>query len=127
MIELPEFMSGAVVERTYRRMRELQDRAREPFWNGGMRARAFRDRGMRMARARDPRMLLFLEKGAEYLRARNDEQASRFAQEGYARTDFGEYALWREAFLKATEPQQHDDVMYGLYGWVYAAVAEALA
>ncbi len=125
MIELPEFMSGKVIERTYRRMIELQDAWRQ---RRSPRAEALRIRGVNMALARDPRFMLFLEKGAEYLRARNDEQKSRFAQLGHAQaTEFNEFSQWRTAYEKALEPNRDPEALHAIWGWPYAAVAEALA
>lgn len=127
MIELPDFVTGPIVERTYARMIYLQDRAREPWWNGGRRARQLREVGVRMALARDARLLLFLEKSAEYLRARNDEQLSRIAQLGYAKApEFSEFALFRTAYEKAVEPRRDEAALHATWGWVYAACAESL-
>lgn len=147
---LPEWMNARVVERTYRRMLELQemggkasrsaarevDKAPAPSvirsqpksftWQQRRHARHMRKIGMRMAEARDPRFMTFLEKSAEYLRARNDEQQSRLAQLGYQRTEYGEYALFRTAYEKADDPKRDLEAMYAIWGWVYAAVAEAL-
>lgn len=123
-IELPEFMNGRLVERTYRRMIELQD-----AWRGrrDQRAHWLRVKGVNMAKARDGRMLLFLEKGAEYLRAKNEEQISMISQLGYAKhTEFNEYAQWRGAYEKAVEPLHDEAALHGIFGWVFAAVAEAL-
>ena len=121
MIELPEFMSGRVVERTYARANSLQTLGERDAY-----ARRFLEQGLRRARARDPRLLLFLEKGAAYLQARNDEQVSRFAQEGYAKSEFTEFSQWREAFLKASEPGERQDTSFRVFQWIYAAVAEAI-
>lgn len=127
MIELPEFMTASVIERTYSRMIQLQNKGREPFWNGGTRARHLRKVGVRLAMARDPKMLLFLEKMAEYLRARNDEQLSRVEQLGYARvSEYQEFSTVRTAYEKATEPNRDEEALHAIWGWVYAATAEAL-
>jgi len=150
MIELPEFMNGRVIERTYRRMMDLQDAggsravigAQAPMqeeaarrtrptkrlsWRARFDATHYKRIGLRMAVARDPRLLLFLEKGAEYLRARNDEQRSMIEQLGYVKAnEFSEFALWRTAYEKAVEPKQDVEAMHDIWGWVYAAVAEAL-
>ena len=126
-IELPDFMTPSIIERVYRRAVELQDRGREPWWNGGRHARAMRERGVRMAMARDPRFMLFLEKCAEYLRARNDEQQSRLGQEGFVRTEYSEAALFRVAFEKADEPRRDEQFLHSTLGWVYAAAAEVLS
>ena len=128
-IELPEFMGASVIERTYRRAVELQDHSREPWWNGGHHARRMREVGVRMAVARDPRMMLFLDKAAEYLRARSDEQKSRIAQLGYSEKhdEYSEAALFRTAYQKADEPRRDETALFDTWGWVYGAVAEALA
>lgn len=120
MIELPDFVTEALVERTYRRVQEIR-----ALGENHRNARALLVRGMNAARAKSPKMLLFLEKGAEILRRKNDEQQSRFAQEGYCRTDYSEFATWRESYMLCVEPR--DDVKYAVFGWIYAAVAEALA
>jgi len=127
-IELPEFMSAHVIERTYRRAMELQNCAREPFWNGGRRARQLRDIGVRMAIERDPRLLLFLEKSAAWLRTRSEEQLSRMRQLGYSEgyTEYGEAQLFRTAYEKADAPLHDEDALHAIWGWVYAATAEAL-
>jgi hypothetical protein len=127
MIELPEFMTATVIERTYRRMVELQDKAKSPFWAGGLRARGLRDKGVRMAMARHPQMLLFLERSAEYLKKRNDEQMSHFEQLGYRRpSEYSECALFRTAYEKMDDPKKDEAFLHATLGWVYAAVAEAL-
>jgi len=126
MIELPEFMNATVVERTYRRAMELQDRGREPWWNGGGAARRLRDKGTRMAIDRNPRFMLFLERAAEYIRARSDEQQSILAQGGYVKTEYSEAALFRTAYEKADAPNRDEEALHAIWGWVYAAVAEAL-
>lgn len=127
MIELPEFMTGRLIERTYGRARELREES-EIGLNDRKRqnARAHFVRGMNMARQRSPRMLLFLEKGADYLQHRNDEQQSRISQEGFAKSDFTEFATWRAAYQKVCEPGEFEDAKYRIYGWLFAAVSEAL-
>lgn len=121
-IELPEFMTGHVIERTYRRAMALQNLGERDHY-----ARRMLEQGRRRAVARDPRLLLFLEKGADYLQHRNDEQKSRFAQQGFAANcEFTELGTWREALKLAVEPREHADVSFGVFRWVYAAVAEAL-
>ncbi len=121
-IELPEFVTGKVIERTYHRAMKLQDKGARDHYAGRMLLA-----GMNRARARDPLLLLFLEKGADHLQKVNDSQQDRFDEGGHRRQDFSEFATWREAYQRASEPQAHEDVMYRVYGWVYAAVHEALA
>lgn len=123
MIELPEFMNGRLIERTYARAMALQNMGDRDAY-----ARRLMEQGLRRARGRDPRTLLFLEKGADYLQHRNDEQKSRFAQEGHEgkNYEFTEFGTWREAYLLMSEPKAHADVKMEVFRWVYAAVAEAL-
>lgn len=124
MIELPEFVTDAVIERTHARAVRIQDGMRE----GAGWARRWVIEGMNRARARDPKMLAFLERAATHLQKKNDEQKSRFAQEGFATTEFAEYGTWRAAYLKAAEQGERDEgVMYRVFGSVYGAAAEALA
>lgn len=123
MIELPDFVSRESTERAYHRAKVLQNAWAKYKDGRSKRARAV---GCRMARLRNAKMLLFLEKGAEHLRAMNDEQASRVVQEGYAKSDFAEFSQWREAFLLTRDPKLHEDVDFVVFGWIYAAVAEAL-
>jgi hypothetical protein len=121
MIELPDFLTPQRVEAIYGRALRL---AKLGHQHQG--ARRLLDNGLRRARARDARLLLVLEKGADYLQSRNDEQRSRFEQEGYARQEFGEYALWREAYQKVLDPKASDMVMTSVYGWILAAIGEFL-
>jgi hypothetical protein len=120
-IELPEFVTPRVIERTYRRALELQNHRDSPYSRGMLL------KGMNMARAQHAVMAKFLEKGADHLQKVNDSQQERFDEKGLRRTEFSEYASWREAFLRMTEPTQHEDVMFRVFGWIYAAVAEALS
>lgn len=119
-IELPEWVNDKVIERTYRRVLELRAKG-----ENHPATRSLLVRGMNMARAQSPTMLLFLDKGAEVLRRFNDEQQSRFDQAGYRRVDYSEFSTWREAYLLCVEPR--DDVRYRVFGFVFAAVAEALS
>lgn len=122
-IELPEFMTGSVIERTYRRTMALQNLKEHDHY-----ARRMMEQGLRRARARDGKMLLFLEHSVNYLQHRNDEQKSRFAQEGHdnPNLEFSELSQYREALLLLDAPRDHADVNFGVFRWVYAAVAEAL-
>lgn len=124
MIELPEFMNARIIERTYQRAMAMQNRTANDAYS-----RRMIEHGLRRARARDGKMLLFLEKGTEYLRQMNDAQKSRFAQQGYDQpnVEFTEFSTWREAYLLMLEPSHHADVKMDVFRWVYAAVAEALS
>lgn len=125
-IELPDFMTARLVEKTYQRAMELKQKERAPFWNGGAKARRHKDIGVRMAIDRHPKLLLFLDKAAEHLRAENEQQKERFEERGFAQTDFSEYSTFREAFIKADEPLRDEYALHNIFCWVYAAVAEAL-
>jgi hypothetical protein len=118
-IELPEWVTDKVIERTYRRVQELRAKGEDH-----RATRSLLVRGMNAARAQSPVLLLFLDKGAEVLRRFNDEQQSRFDQEGYRRVDYSEFSAWREAYLLCVEPR--DDVKYRVFGFIYAAAAEAV-
>lgn len=111
-------LDARTVERIYARAIALQNRSgsRESF--------LLKQRGMNMARARYAPMLRVLEQGAEVLRRMNDEQASRFAQKGIEKSDFTEYATWREALLKITDWSREEEYKYGVFAWIYAAVGE---
>lgn len=126
MIELPDFVTPELAERVYVRAKYHQDHGREGFWNGGPRARKLRAIGEKMALARDPKLLLLLEKSAEHLRRMNDEQASRITQQGFAKTEFTEYGQFRLAYEKVLDPRRDETAMMGLFGWLFAACAEAL-
>lgn len=125
MIELPEFVTSDLIERTYARAIQLRDLGeRNPS------ARSLLSRGMNMARQRYPKMLLFLEKGAEHLQQKNQDQQARLqANEtglSFGRTEFSEFATWRTAYEKAVDPEADERTLYRTWGWIYAAVAEAL-
>lgn len=120
-IELEDFVTPERVERCYRRMLELRAKG-----EGDPKARTLLIKGMRMARAKHGAMLLFLDKGANILQKMNDAQQCRYSQDGadFHRSDFTEFATWREAFLLADDPA--GDVKYRVLGWAYASVAEVL-
>lgn len=121
-IEIPEWLNGRLFERVYERAKYLRDRERSNY------SRRMVEQGLRRAKDQDPRMLKLLDHGANYLQHRNDEQKSRFAQEGFStrNTEFSEFSSWREAFILASEPRSREDTKYGVHQWIYAAAAEAL-
>lgn len=125
MIELPESVTPALIERTYARAIQLRDLGeRNPH------AKSLLTRGMNMARKRYPKMLLFLEKGAEHLQRQNQAQQARLqANETglrFGKTEFSEFSTWRTAYEKAVDPEADERTLYRTWGWIYAAVAEAL-
>ncbi len=77
-------------------------------------------------------MLKILEKGADFLQKLNDEQKSRFRQEGhdaYAQMsgEFVEYQLWRNAYSLMYNPDdQYRYRHFDLYKFVYTAVMDTI-
>lgn len=125
-IELPDTVTARLVERTYARVYAIK---RMSTGNARERevAKMLRTRGVNMARARSPRMLLFLEKGYEYLRQESAAQADRYEKAGLATApEFSECSTWRTAYEKAVEPRQDEQCLHEVFGWIYAAVAEAV-
>ena len=125
MIELPDFMSAERIERAHARTVEI----RETYYTGTTRQRelagSLRSRGINAARDRNPKLLLFLEKSVEFMRKLNDEQQSRFKQEGYAPVKFTEFSTWEAAYLKSDQLGKDDTIEYGVFAWVYASLFEA--
>ena len=70
-------------------------------------------------------MLLFLEKSVEHMRKLNDEQGSRFAQAGFARVKFTEFATWEAAFIKSDQLGKDESIQHGVFAWVYASIFDA--
>lgn len=122
-IELADFVTEDSIARAYRRAGELQRRHRD---HRDSYAARMLSEGMNRARDRDPKCLLYLEKGAEILAQLNERETSRFSQLGYRRADYNEYTQWKEALIKAQEPRRNEDVMFRVFGWIYAAVNEAI-
>jgi hypothetical protein len=125
VIELPDFVTPKLIERTYKRSLELR-----ALGERHSKARPLLVKGMNMARARHPRMLAFLEKGAEHLQSQNQAQQARFRHNEsgveYKPSEFSEYATWRTAYEKVLEPGADERTLFRIWGWIYAAVAEAL-
>ncbi|NBO09492.1 MAG: hypothetical protein EBV30_09155 [Actinobacteria bacterium] len=121
-------MQGADdVEAIYRLARQ--------YTEGGLdrskRDRAFM-RSKRMFLSRDAKMLKILEQGANWLSKLNDEQKSRFKQEGHdafaeRSGEFVEYQLWRNAYkLMDDQDEQYRYRQFDLYKFVYTAVADTI-
>jgi hypothetical protein len=125
-VELPDFVNEKLVEHAYQRAHEMQRLAQGGTWGARDRARAWSRRGINAAMARDARMLKFLDHAAEILRRKNDDQVSRFSQEGFAKQDYKEFALWREAYRKADAPTWDPGCEHGVFAWVYGACLEAV-
>lgn len=111
-IELPEPVTLHSVERGYRKAMEAME----------SRNHNFSERGMRAARSRDARLLLVLEKAAEVLHERQEQQIGR-TQRSWGSTegekaDLTEYTLFREAYRLCDEGQP----LYN-FCWIYGAAA----
>jgi hypothetical protein len=107
-IEVEQFVNRNSVEWAFGRAVEAQRR----------REQHIADVGMRAARARDPRLLLVLEKATEVLVKMEEEQvgrtrrtASRFADT----VELTEVALWRKAyeFCDKGDPLRQLEWIYG--------------
>ncbi len=110
-IEISEWINAGSVEWAYRRAAEAQ-RTRRQY---------IADVGMRAARARDPKLLLVLEKATEVLDKMQEQQVGRSRRTASTLADsveLTEVALWRKAyeFADKGEPLPHLE-------WVYGAAA----
>jgi hypothetical protein len=107
-IELTEWINAETVERAYSRAVYAQRVRNQVFANTGMRA----------ARARDPKLLLALEKGADVLDRMQDQQHGRTRRSSskFGETvELTEVALWRKAyeFADRGEPLAQLEWIYG--------------
>jgi len=79
--------------------------------------------GWRAATARDPKLMLVLEHGANILAAIQEEQHGRTQRAESTvyshKVDLTEFALWREAYTCADRGQPERNLI-----WYYAAAAE---
>lgn len=112
-VELSEVVDRRTVERAWIRAKEAQRANR----------RAFAEKGMRAAHARDPKLLKALEQAAEVLTAMNEEQLGQ-TQRGVTATMAErsvptEVSLVREAYRLADEG--HASIHFA---WIYGAAAE---
>lgn len=117
-VVLPESVTPARVERIYRRAKALGD--------GILPETGMAAAGLRAARARDPRLLLALERCAEVIdKLAEDQSGQTRRQESRQRTDWAstrnpsEVNFFREAFTAVERGQVPD-----AFGYLYAAVAE---
>lgn len=110
-IELAEWINPETVERAYARAVYAQRVGNQAFANTGMRA----------ARARDPKLLLALEKGAETLDQMQEHQHGRTRRSSstFAHTvELTEVALWRKAYEFADKGEPLAQLE-----WIYGAAA----
>jgi hypothetical protein len=107
-IEISEWINPGSVEWAYRRASEAQ-RTRRQY---------IADAGMKAARARDPKLLLVLEKATEVLDRMQEEQVGRTRRTStkFSETvELTEVALWRKAyeFCDKGDPLPHLEWIYG--------------
>lgn len=110
-IELSDWINRETVERAYARAVQAQR----------LRHQTVADTGMRAARARDPKLLLALEKGAEVLDRMAEEQGGRTRRSSsqFSETvELTEVALWRKAYEFADKGEP-----LGQFEWIYGAAA----
>jgi hypothetical protein len=137
-IELPDFMTDRMVEQFYRLIISGSERGSHTPHQERR-----NNRGLRMARDRNPKLLLFLEKSAEVLRRANETQQDRFA-EGvqqdvrvngevvdrlhacFPKQDFSEYATVRTAYTVCDGYKEEDYTMIAVFQNVYAAAADCI-
>ena len=111
-VEIPSWINESTVERVYRMANIAQSSRRQ----------SFADRGMRAARARDPKLLKALEGGAEVLQRIQERQHGRTMRDPGTpfgkRVDLTEFTLWREAHKMVDE-----GTPIRAFEWVYGAAA----
>lgn len=102
-------ITAKTVEEAYRRARTAQEQRRQ----------SWADRGMRAARARDPHLLLALQKGAEILQQISEDQLGVHGHDAAGiRVHATEFNLWREAYTAADRGEPLAN-----FEWIYAAAA----
>lgn len=115
-IELENFVTPKSVEAAYRW-------ANEQATHSEAAGHILALKGMRAARARDPKMLLALEKGAEIMHQIAEAQVGRTHRDSEGRTAAEktwptEAALWREAYVTCDKGTPVESL-----AWIYAAAA----
>jgi hypothetical protein len=112
MIELSEWINAKTVEDAYIAAKQAQMSRNQNFANTGMRA----------AHARDPKLLLALEKAAEVLEKMQEDQHGRTKRSSriFAETtDLTEVSLWKGAYKSCDIGIPHQ-----AYEWIYGAAAK---
>lgn len=128
IVELPDFVTPALVEHCHRRAIQMQAASQRPATRRY--ALAWYDRGVKAARRRDPKLLKFLDLASERIFELMQPQLSRFSQQGHESFhkvhggEFTEFSQWKHALLTADE--KPEDTMPEVFGWFYGAVSEAI-
>lgn len=109
--EIENFINAENVEWAYGKACEAQRLGRQ----------SFADTGWRAAKARDPRLLKVLEKGAEIITAMDEAQRGRtrrYADKLAEQIETTETQLWREAYRLCDEGRPIRN-----FEWIYGAAA----
>lgn len=111
-LETTDFLTPRVIERAYGLAMQARD----------LRKYGIAEAGLRAARARDERLLLVLEKGAEFTGKASEEQNGRTRRDSgtefYMRVEHTEAQLWRNAYVTVLEGHPSE-----VYQWIYGAAA----
>lgn len=111
--EIPEWINEKTVEQAFRRA-ELARIAGN---------RNFATKGYRAAVAKDAKLLLALDKGAEVLLAIQERQVGRYLRSDATpyghKVDLTEFSMWREAYTQCDKGEPLE-----AFSWVYGMAAE---
>jgi len=111
-VELADFITPAFVEHAYRRSKQASEKHNQHFAACGMRA----------AKARDPKLIKALERGAEILDKMTEDQYGRTMRDPSAThgetKGTTEAGLWREAYRMVDEGTPIPQLQ-----WIYGAAA----
>ncbi len=109
-MELEQFITRETVEWAYREARKAQ----------AMRRMSVEAQAMRAAKARDSKLLMALQKGAEHLQRMSEEQAGQSGFDvGGHRVAHTELQLWRNAYVSVDRAGPDDPEAQ--YSWIYVA------
>ena len=106
--EVLEFVNRRTVEAAYREAMRARELGIDRYTLAGRRA----------AKARDPKLLIVLEKGASILQAISEEQAGPHGFDvGGIYVQHTEFQMWRNAYLAVDKGQSEEQAEYAnIYG-----------
>lgn len=112
-VSLPYEITYVLVDQSYQRAKQAQK----------ARNQAFADRGMRAARARDPKLLYCLEKATEILAAEEERQRGRTRRAGIEESEkvhVTELNMFRSAYETCDRgtPVVNLEWVYGAAAWL---------
>lgn len=115
VIEIPRPVTQQTAEHVHRRSVDMKK-----SWDAN---RHLAECAFRAVRARDPKLLLVLDKMAEALEKTNEEQLGRTQRDSGTEWEYRlpptEVKLWREAYRLADKGEPEE-----AFAWMYAAAAE---